>query len=107
MLALKIFKGTPVTVKVNGHTVSVLGDTVCTTAVIRRGLVTEEQRTGNFKCYRVLGGSMGRAETAVLDVESPIFTGKLECLCINSPVCDLIIGNVPGAVHSDDAKIVR
>ena len=90
----------------NKHTVSVLRDTGCTTAVIRRGLVTDGQRTGKFKCYRVLDGSMGKAETAVLDVESPIYTGKLECLCINSPVCDLIIGNVPGVVHSDDAEIV-
>ena len=77
---------------------SVLRDTGCTTAVIRRGFVTDEQRTGKFKCYRVLDGSMGKAETAVLDVESPIYTGKLECLCINSPVCDLIIGNVHGVV---------
>ena len=70
------------------------------------GLVTDEQRTGKFKCYRVLDGSMGRAETAVVDVESPVYTGKFECLCISSPVCDLIVGNVPGVISKDDAETV-
>jgi len=95
-----------VTGKVNGCSVSVLRDTGCTTAVIRRDLVTDEQRTGKFKCYRVLDGSIGRAETAVVNVESPVYTGKLECLCINSPVCDLIVGNIPGVVSIDDAETV-
>jgi len=95
-----------ITGKVNGCSVSVLRDTRCTTAVIRRGLVTDEQRTGKFKCYRVLDGSMGRAETAVVDVESPVYTGKFECLCISSPVCDLIVGNVPGVISKDDAETV-
>ena len=43
---------------VNGRNVSVLRDTGCTTAVIRRDLVTDEQRTGTFKCYRVSEGSI-------------------------------------------------
>ena len=75
-----------VTGRVNGCSVSVLRDTGCATAVIRHDLVTDEQRTGKFKCYRVLDGSIGRAETAVVNVESPVYTGKLECLCINCPV---------------------
>jgi len=91
---------------VNGRNLSVLRDTGCTTAVIRRELVTDEQQTGTFKCYRVPEGSMGRAETAVVDVESPIFTGRLECLCISSPVCDLIIGNVPGVKTRGDVETV-
>jgi len=83
--------------KVNGHVVSVLRDTGCTTAVVRDGLVTDEQRTGHHKCYRVMDGSVGRAEVAMVDVESPVFTGKVECLCLKSPTCDLVIGNIPGA----------
>ena len=92
--------------KVNGHVVSVLRDTGCTTAVVRDGLVTEEQRTGQHKCYRVMDGSIGKAEVAIVDVESPVFTGKVECLCLKSPTCDLVIGNIPGASSGPAPEIV-
>jgi len=95
-----------VTGKVNGHVVSVLRDTGCTTAVVCDGLVTEEQRTGQFKCYRVMDGSIGKAEVAVVDVESPVFTGKVECLCLKSPACDLVIGNIPGASRGPAPEVV-
>jgi len=39
--------------KVNGHSVSVLRDTSCMTVVIRRKLVADEQRTGEYR-YSVL-----------------------------------------------------
>ena len=81
----------------NGHVVSVLHDTGCTTAVVRDGLVTEQQRTGQFKCYRVMDGSIGKAEVADVDVESACYTGKVQCLCLKSPACDLVIGNIPEA----------
>ena len=92
--------------KVNGHSVSVLRDTGCTTVVIRRELVADEQRTGEYKYYRMLDGSIGRAEVALVDVESPVFTGKVEGLCIESPTCDLVIGNVPGAKSVESPEVV-
>ena len=86
-----------VTGRVNGQNVSVLRDTGCTTAVIREGIVNGDQRTGQYKCYRMMDGSIGRAEVAVVDVESPVYTDSVECLCLKSPTCDLVIGNIPGA----------
>jgi len=86
-----------VTGKVNGHVVFVLRDTGCTTVVVRNGLVTEQQRTGQFKCYRVMDGSIGKVEVAEVDDESPCYTGKVQCLCMKLPACDLVIGNIPGA----------
>jgi len=83
--------------KVNGHSVSVLHDTGCTTVVIRQDLVDDKQMTGDTRCYRMLDGSIGQAETAEVYIESPVFTGKCECLCIQSPKCDIVISNVPGA----------
>jgi len=80
-----------VTGQVNGRDVSVLRDTGCTTAVIRKDLVTGEQRTGQYKCYRMIDGSIGRAEVAVVDVDSPVYTGRVECLCLRSPTCDLVM----------------
>jgi len=95
-----------VTGKVNGHVVSVLRDTGCTTAVVRDGLVTEEQRTGQFKCYRVMDGSIGKAEVAAVEVESPVYTGKVKCLCLKSPTCDLVIGNIPRASSGSAPEVV-
>ena len=82
---------------VNGTTVSVLRDTGCTTAVIKRTLVTAEQLTGRFKCYRMIDGTVRRAETALVHVDSPYFTGEVECLCFDTPICDVVIGNIPDA----------
>ena len=92
--------------KVNGREVSVLRDTGCTSAVILDDLVHNCQGTGNVKYYRVLDGTVGRAEVAVVDVESPVFSGQVECLCLKSPICDLIIGNVPGASAVDAPEVV-
>jgi len=44
-----------------------------------------------------MDGSIGRAKVAIVDVEFPVFTGIVECLCLESPTCDLVIGNIPGA----------
>jgi len=46
--------------KVNGHSVSVLRDTGCTTVVIRRELVADEHRTGEYKYYRWMALSVVR-----------------------------------------------
>ena len=92
--------------KVNGREVSVLRDTGCTSAVIRDDLVHNCQRTGNMKYYRVLDGTVGRAEVAVVDVESPVFSGQVECLCLKFPISDLIIGNVPGASAVNAPEVV-
>jgi len=73
--------------KVNGNVVSVLRDTGCTTAVVRRNLVAEEQLTGRYKFYRVFDGSIDRAEIAIIDVESPVYSGRVECLCVDNPTC--------------------
>ena len=45
----------------------------------------------------MMDGSIGRAEVAVVMVDSPVYSGMVECLCLKSPTCDLIIGNIPGA----------
>jgi len=89
---------------VNGKTVSVLHDTGCTTAVIRRTLVTSEQMTGRFKYYRMIDGTVRRAETALVHVESPYFVGEVECLCFDSPTCDVVIGNIPNAKMSSSLE---
>jgi len=89
--------------RIGDQMVSCLRDTVCTTGVVRSSLVKQSGRTGRRKCFRMLHGTLRQAETAVVWLESPIYSGKLECLCVASPICDVIIGNVPGVKDGVDA----
>jgi len=42
----------------------------------------------------MLDGTVRRAAVAVVDIETPFISGKLPCLCIDTPTCDVIVGNV-------------
>jgi len=48
----------------------------------------------------MLDGTLRQADTAIVHVESLVFSRNLECLCAASPICDVIVGNVPGATDS-------
>ena len=43
-----------------------------------------------------------RASMAKVEVDTPFYVGTVEALCLQDPLFDLIIGNVPGARRSDD-----
>ena len=80
--------------------VDVLRDTECSTAVVRTSFVKGERR----KCV-LFDGTVREFETAKLAVSTPFLKGQLEALVMQNPLCDLIIGNVPGAKGSDDPAV--
>ena len=43
----------------------------------------------------MLDGTIGKAEIATVNIESPYASGRLACLCVENPTCDVIIGNIP------------
>ena len=45
-----------------------------------------------------------RAPEAGVEVDSPFYMETVEALCLNNPLCGLIIGNVPGTRGSDDSN---
>jgi len=92
---------------IGGQVVSCLRDTGCTTGVVRSSLVKPSERTGRRKCFRMLDGTLRQAETAIIRLRSPIYSGELECLCVASPICDVIIGNVPGVKDVEDTVDAR
>lgn len=85
--------------------VDVLRDTGCSTAVVRTSFVTDREYTGERRKCVLIDGTMREFETAKLAVSTPFFTGQLEALVMQSPLCDLIIGNVPGAKGPDDPAV--
>ncbi|XP_071503098.1 uncharacterized protein [Diadema antillarum] len=81
---------------VNRRRVEVLRDSGCSTVVVRRNLVLEEQFTGEQRTCVLIDGTARTYPVAVVEVDTPYLTGTLEALCMDSPVYDLILGNVNG-----------
>ena len=77
--------------------VTVLRDTGCSTAVVRRALVRAEQLTGETQRCTLVDGSTKEYETAHIQLKSPYFTGEVKAMCMHAPLYDIIIGNLEGA----------
>ena len=55
----------------------------------------------------MLDGTKGKAPIANVFLKSPCFTGELEVSCIEKPLYDVIVGNVPGVRDKNDANTGR
>ena len=89
--------------KVGGKKVEVLRDTGCSGVIIRRELVDEADFTGEMGHIMTVDRTIKRAPMAKVEVDTLFYVGTVEALCLQDPLFDLIIGNVPGARRSDDS----
>lgn len=89
---------------VNGFTCSVLRDTGCTTAGVRKSLVNDNQYVGKMQKCRTFGGKIEQFPLANIQVDTPYYSGEIIACVIDNPVCDFILGNLPGvsSVHGGD-----
>ena len=82
---------------VNGHPVTLLRDSGCRNIVVRKSLVQAGQFTGE-KVTCILADSTERiVPVANIHIDSPYLTGNYNVWCMDTPVFDLIIGEVSGA----------
>ena len=88
--------------KVGDEKVEVLRDTGCSGVIIRRELVDEADFTGEMGHIMTMDRTIKRAPMTKVEVDLPLYVGTVEALCLQDPLFDLIIGNVPGARRSDD-----
>ena len=79
-----------------------LRDTGCSGVIIRRELVDETDFAGEMVHIMTVDRTIKRAPMAKVEVDTPFYVGTVEALCLQNPLFDLIIGNVPGARRSDD-----
>ena len=87
--------------KVNGVTCSVLRDTGATVCGVRRRLVHSDQFTGEkIKCVS-FGGRVDEFPLAKVSISSEFISGEVVCCVLDTPVADLIVGNIPHV--SDEA----
>ena len=95
-LNLPIVKGL-----VGDKTMDVLRNTGFEGVVVRRGLVDDDQLTGKFCLIVRIDYTVLLAEKARIQVKTRYLSGEVEALCIPVVICDLVVGNVPGARNPD------
>ncbi|KAL8561887.1 hypothetical protein ACOMHN_046677 [Nucella lapillus] len=86
--------------------VKVLRDTGCSCGVVRASLVKEKDLTGQVQTCTLIDGTKREFPVAELVVQTPYFSGKLSALVMESPIYDLIVGNVPGARDPGDPLLM-
>ena len=80
--------------------ITVLRDTGCTGVMIRAELVNPSQYTGRNQTLMSITSRMEEFPVAWIQIDTPVFVGQVHALCLPNPICDLIIGNIPG-VHPE------
>ena len=92
---------------VNNKDVVVLRDTGCSLAVVKKSLVEPEQFTGKTGYYISVDKTSRPAPYAEVYVKSPTYTGVIKALCLEDPLCDVIIGNLPQVVQQPGDVLYR
>jgi len=87
------------------QSVSVLRDIGCSTVVVKIELVDDEQMTGGTETCILIDGTVRRTPIAEIEIETSYYTGKVRAVCMNNPLFDVIIGNIPGDSKEDNAGL--
>jgi len=83
--------------KVNDTTTLGLRDTGSTTCVVTSSLVKPEQMTGSYEFCILIDGVDKSYPTAIMDLDTPYYTGMAKVLCMDTPVQ---IGNIPNVAQT-------
>ena len=82
--------------------VNVLRDTCCEGVVVSHRLVEDSQVIGKCCLIVRIDNTVLLTERARIHVKTPYLSGYVEVLCIPEVICDLVVGNVPGAMNPED-----
>jgi len=82
--------------EVEGRKVVVLRDTGCSTVLVRRSLVPSSKLTGKEVGIMMANSEIYYYPEAIIDVKTPYYAGRVSAVCLPQPLCDLIIGEIPG-----------
>ncbi|GFS19444.1 reverse transcriptase [Elysia marginata] len=81
----------------DGKPVSVLRDSGCSCVVVRKGLGKGSGKGGKTLVVTLADGSNLAAESTQAFLDCPYFRGKVEAVEMESPLYDVILGNIVGA----------
>ncbi|XP_064651627.1 uncharacterized protein LOC135502607 [Lineus longissimus] len=93
--------------KIDGHpaVLRVLRDTGCSGVVIRKDLVDPARYLGTTQRCTLIDGSTLTVPMAAVAVDTPFYKGKVEAMCMEKPLYDIIIGNIEGAREPGDPDL--
>ena len=77
--------------------VSVLRDTGCTGVIFKQSLVFSENLTGKMHSCMMVDRTTLQLPEAKVSLDTPYLKGDTLALCMENPLVDVIIGNIPGA----------
>ncbi|XP_075726234.1 uncharacterized protein LOC142767871 [Rhipicephalus microplus] len=90
--------------KVAGRRVDVLRDTGCSTVIVRRDLVRDDELTGQTSLIYTVDRSVIRLPEAKVKIETPFYSGIVSAFCMDDPLYDVIVGNIEGARSPDQPE---
>ncbi|XP_077531344.1 uncharacterized protein LOC144143472 [Haemaphysalis longicornis] len=88
--------------KLADQDVSVLRDTGCSLVIVRKDLVRDEDLTGETSPVYLADGTIRNLPEAQIEVQTPYYSGRVNALCMKTPLYDLILGNINGVRAPDD-----
>ncbi|KAH6943917.1 hypothetical protein HPB50_000631 [Hyalomma asiaticum] len=88
--------------EIHGRRVSVLRDSGTNTVLVRKSLVNDEELTGEYSSVLLVDSSVRWLPEAKIFVSTPYYTGSVVAKCLEEPLYDLVIGNLPGVRQVDD-----
>jgi len=101
--ANKITPNMPVTDgQVGESQVKVLRDTGCSGVIVKKNLVNSNDLTGEVSYIWLADSSLLKAPMAKIDINTPFYSGTVQAMCVETPLYDLIVGNIEGARAADD-----
>ena len=90
--------------KVVGILVSVLRDTSCNRIDVKRNLVCDKELTGEIGKLTLLDKSIIETPVAHITIHTPFYEDRVEALCLDNPIIDLVLGNIDGVRSPADPK---
>ena len=81
---------------INGKKVTALRDSGCDSIIVRSDLVKKEQITGRNRDCTLIDGTKRTWPIARVHITCPYFKGETEVMCVDTPVYDIVVGNVAG-----------
>ena len=79
-----------------------LRDSGCSTVVVKRDVVKDEQLLESTQKCVLLDGTARNVPVARIQIDSPYFVGTVNALCMTNPLYDLILGNIAGVKDPRD-----
>ncbi len=82
--------------QVEGKTVNVLRDTGCSGVIVRKSLVSDDCLTNETQTCVMADSRVSIVPVAWVTIDTPFYKGTVRAACMETPLCDLILGNIPG-----------